>query len=437
MTAEITGETGMEGSKQFKVGGWGAHFVMIICSLLLILNYADRQVFASVLQPMKVELGLTDALCGLAQTIFLLGVALFSFPVAYIIDRWSRKKAIMIMAVVWSVMTALTGLAKNFAGVLIPRSLVGVGEAGFTSGGTALVTAVYKKESRSLILGIFYALGMTGLALGLMLGGWLSVKYGWRSAFFVLGIPGIIVGLFALFMKDYKTVAGSSTAGENMGIGKAIVAIFRIPTLRWFYIGYGIFYFMITTVMAWLPAYAIRTMNITEAAAGMLVGYMSLSVIIGAPLGGFLADLWQKKSSRGRIYLSVLSSFLAVIAMIIVIIIKLNTLGIVIGILYTILSMMLSPNLGSISQDVVPPEYKGISYGLAAFCAYIFGGAWGPLAVGALSDALGGGGEGLGNAIMILCGATGIIGSLIMIMAARHYAPDMEKVRHQALLAER
>ncbi|MCX6001655.1 MAG: hypothetical protein NTY79_03870, partial [Chloroflexi bacterium] len=83
----MANEKGPDGVKEYKTGGWSAHYVLIICTLLYAINYMDRQVFSVILQPMKLELGLTDAQCGLASTVLLLGMVLFSFPVAHMVDR--------------------------------------------------------------------------------------------------------------------------------------------------------------------------------------------------------------------------------------------------------------------------------------------------------------------------------------------------------------
>ena len=165
---------------EYKTGGGNALFILIVCTLLYMVNYMDRQVFAVVLQPMKTELGLTDTQCGLAQTIFILGMALCSFPVAYLVDRWSRSKTIGIMALLWSIFTFLTGLARNFTTLIIPRSLVGVGESGFTAGGVAMVSAAYPPEKRSRMLGIFTIGIPLGAALGMIVGGAISASIGWR-----------------------------------------------------------------------------------------------------------------------------------------------------------------------------------------------------------------------------------------------------------------
>ena len=174
----------------YQTGGWKAHWILIVCSLLYMMNYVDRTVLTVVVQPMKVELGLSDSDVGLLLTVFTLSIALFSFPVAFLVDRWSRKKAITLMAFIWSAFTFTTGLARSFVGVLVPRMLVGVGEAGFSAGGTAMITAAYKPQKHGAVLGIFNVAISVGAALGTVVGGILSVKMGWRYPLLHLRHPG-------------------------------------------------------------------------------------------------------------------------------------------------------------------------------------------------------------------------------------------------------
>jgi MFS family permease len=116
-------------------------------------------------------------------------------------------------------------------------------------------------------------------------------------------------------------------------------------------------------------------MNISEATAGMIVGGWTLTAIIAAPLGGWLADLWQKKTGKGRLYLPALASVLAAIVLVIMVTLKFGPVGIALGFLYGILSVIGSPALNAVSQDVVPAAHKGLSMGMAVFAAYMFGGA--------------------------------------------------------------
>jgi len=185
-------------SGEFQVGGGRARYVLIICSLLYMVNYMDRQVLSIVLEPMKIDLGLTDAQAGWIQTVFLLSIGLFAMPVSYLIDRWSRSKMIGLMAIAWSAATFVTGLGWSFVAVLIPRFLTGVGEAGFSAGGTALITASYPEKDRSKKLGVFnlfIILDMAMLCMYVGGGAWSPALTGWLSDMFGGGARGLTFAL--------------------------------------------------------------------------------------------------------------------------------------------------------------------------------------------------------------------------------------------------
>lgn len=421
---------------EYKTGGWRAHYILIVCTLLYVINYMDRQVFAVILQPMKIDLGLSDAQCGLASTVLIFGMAFFSFPISYLIDRWSRRKAIGIMAILWSGFTFATGLAKSYVGVLIPRAFVGLGEAGFVPGGTAMISASYSKEVRGRAMGIYHIAIPLGAAMGVILGGLISSRMGWRAPFLFFAIPGVILGIMAFFMQDYKTVAVSESAGGIKHFYQALLSVLRLPTMRWYYLGLGIAVFMTSSVLIWLPSLLMRVLHISEAKAGLIMGGVGLAAIVGAPLGGFLSDFWQRKNPRGRIYVPAVAYVLSGALLIVVILTGLNRIGIGLAVFYGIATAMAMPAIAAISQDVVPVAHKGLSMGMAVFAQYIFGGAWGPYVVGVVSDALGGGAKGL-NMGMMLCGVFGLVAGMLFLVAARTYPEDAQKVKDQAILAEK
>ena len=419
-------------NKEYRTGGWSSHYILIVCTLLYIINYMDRQVFSVILQPMKMDLGLSDAQCGLAQTIFILATALFSFPVAYLIDRWSRRKTISLMAIFWSAFTFVTGMARDFIGVLIPRVFVGAGEAGFVPGGVAMISSAYSKKSTARVMGIFNLAGPIGAALGVMLGGIISHQFGWRTPFYIFAIPGILLAIFAFFMKDYKTVA---QPGNISGFGKSVARLLRIRTLVWFYLGYAAFMFMFTSTLAWFPSFIMRVRGIDEAAAGTLWGVLGLIAIVGAPLGGFLADAWQKKNPRGRIFLPAVAWLLASIFTLVALFTNFNTVGIVFATLSGVAGAASFPALYTISQDVVHTQDKGLSMGIAIFAQYMLGGAWGPFIIGAMSDGFGGGAIGLSGSLMV-CTVGGILGFVLLLIGSRFYSNDVSAVGTETMLKE-
>jgi MFS family permease len=383
---------------------------------------------------MKVDLGLTDAQCGLASTVFLLCMPIFSIFIAYLVDRWSRKKSLGIMALFWSVFTFATGLAPNFIGVLIPRALVGVGEAGFVPGGNAMISASYSPESRGKAMGIFNMAIPIGAALGVMVGGIVAAKYGWRTPFFYFAIPGVILGILAFFMKDYKTTNTAGIGGTNRNLGTALAAVLKLRTVRWLYPALGLTVFMSATFLIWTPALIMRLLNYDAGQAGTLAGFFGLVAIIGMPLGGFLADRWHKKDPKGRMYLAAVSNIVGAALIAGAVLLKLNTIGIVLGFLYGIAVSVSIPAFATVYLDIVPVAHRGMSTSLGLVAQYVLGGAWGPLVIGAISDAWGGGGTGLSNALLICC-VVGVIGAIFYILGAKDYAEDAEKIKHEAVLA--
>ena len=425
------------GGKEYKIGGWSAHYILIICSLLYMVNYMDRQVLSAVLEPMKIDLGLSDTQAGSLQTIFLLSIAFFSLPVAYLVDRWSRRKAVALMAIFWSAFTYITGLGRNFIGVLIPRALVGVGESGFSAGGTAMLTAVYPPESRGKVMGVFNLVIPVGAALGVILGGYLSKNHGgWRTPFFVFAVPGIILGILAFFMRDYKTVDHLDERGKKIGFVSSALSLFKIPSLKYMYIGYGVRNIMNFSMLVWLSAFFMRSRGIAEDKAGMLAGLIMMMAIVGAILGGALSDIWQKRNRKARMLLAMAGDGLAAVVLIAALLLDVRGPGYVLGVIWGMLVMIGTPALNAVSQDVVMPALKGTSWGMAVFCMYVFGGGWAPIVVGAISDALGGGAAGLKTALIIVA-FSGIAAAFLLWLGSRHYPADMDRVKNAVLEAEK
>jgi MFS family permease len=422
--------------REFPVGGLSAHVILVVLSLLWMINWMDRQVMSAVLEPMRLELGLSDAEAGWLHTVFLLSASLFSFPVAFLIDRWSRRKAVALMAIVWSVFTYVTGLGRGFWGVFVPRTLVGVGEAGYSAGGTVMITAAYPQAARARVMGIFNIFVPLGAALGYILGGYLSTHYGgWRTPFYVFAVPGTILGIAAYFLKDYKTVEEVDTAGKRLGFFSSVKALFKIPTLRWLYVGHAMHNVMAVSALVWLPTFIIRTHNVTEAKAGMTVGIISLMAIIGSPVGGLIADLWQKSNPRGRMLVPVAGDILAALFLIPALMLDLSGVGLLLAFAFGIFLMLGLPSIHTITQDVVTPGMKGIAWGMIVLAIYVLGGGWAPTGVGAISDALGGGAYGL-KVALIISACFGFVAALLFFLGSRHYPSDVDRVKGSVLEAE-
>jgi len=300
-----------------------------------------------------------------------------------------------------------------------------------------MISAAYSQAGRSRVMGVFNAFIPLGAAIGTIVGGMISAKFGgWRAPFYVFAVPGVVLGVAAFFLKDYKTVEELDASGRKAGFFTSAAALFRIPTLAWLYLGYAMQNITAFSFLVWTPAYLMRAHGIPEDKAGLKVGIVSLMAIIGAPLGGVLADLWQKRSDRGRLALPAVSSLLAALSFGAAVLFQFKGLGFGVGIFFGVVLMMGLPALSAVTQDVVTPGLKGVSWGMCVLCMYFLGGGWAPMAVGSLSDGLGGGVFGL-KVSLLVASAGGVLACLCFFMASKHYKKDMEKVRGVVLQSER
>jgi MFS family permease len=419
-----------------RLGGRHAHYVLIVCALLYMVNYMDRWVHAVVLQPMKLELGLSDTQAGSLQTGFFLGMAVFSMPVAYLVDRWSRRKAVGLMALVWSAFTFATGLGRSYLGVLLPRMMVGVGESAFAAGGTAWITGVYPPRSRGRVMGIFNMIVPLGAFFAFALGGLISQRMGgWQYPFFVFAVPGAVLGTVALFLRDYRTVEHVDRQGNRTGFVASVAGLLRIPTLRWLYVAFGLKSLMNYSLPAWLTAYFMRSQGIAEDQAGVAMAVITLMAVAGAAVGGVLADRWHETNPRSRMLLNGASDMLAAACAITALLLDVDGVGYLLMCAWCAMSILGMPALSAVTQDVVDPAFKGLSFGVGVFFSYVLGGAWGPVAVGAISDALGGGAEGLRSALTIVCLA-GFGAAFFSWLGSRTYRADAARAGRDAAQTE-
>jgi MFS family permease len=315
--------------------------------------------------------------------------------------------------------------------------LVGAGEAGFSSGGTALLSTGFPAHIRSRILGIFNMMMPLGMIIGVVLGGYLSANYGgWRTPFYVFAIPGLILGIIAFFLRDYKTTTNGAS-NEGQGFFKSAGTLMKIPTLKWVYLSYGLHNYMTYAVLAWIPALFIRTLGITEDKAGMITGLLAIGAVIGSPLGGFITDSWQKKNPRARLLMPMIANILCVIAIVLgmaLLYVKSVTAAFIAIGIWAIGSVLGVAAVNAATQDVVTPDRRGTSWGLCIFFMYVLGG-WSPFLVGAVSDGLGGGAIGLLIAIGAIA-TTSIVAALFAWLGSRHYVDDVEKVKNAMVDAE-
>ena len=254
-------------------------YVLLMMCLVYTLSIADRYVISTVLEPIRLELQLTDstiaALSGVALALFYVG---FGFPISWLIDRKSRRNIIAISLVAWSVMTTFTGLARNSWQLLLARIGVGVGEAGGTPGASSIISDYFPAARRPMALTIFSLGAPIGAWLGADIAGRIADLHGWRAVFLALGIPGVVVGaLVFLSVKeprrgclDRHDDADAPTFMETMRFlwqqrSAVHVMVGSALTALW---GWGL--------MWWTPAFLMRSYGLTAGQAGAITGPIHL-----------------------------------------------------------------------------------------------------------------------------------------------------------------
>lgn len=380
-------------ARDFQVSRGYANYVFLLLFLLYMFNYVDRMVVAAIFPYLKADWGLTDTQCGWFASIVTLLMTAFVFPVSLLVDRWSRKKAIGIMAVLWSISAAACAFTKNFTQLFTVRAVVGVGEAAYTSGGHAMIAAYFPEEKRATMNGLFTAAIPMGTAFGVILGGVIAETLGWRYAFGILAVPGLIVAILFFWVKDYKTVQmlktsrdGDQTVQVKMRFGDIAREFLNTPSVLFTYVGYVGNTFVTTALMNWLPSYYHRMDGLPMDKAGLKTSVIFILAIFGAPIGGYFTDKLRRKRLNARMTVPALSSLLTGLFLFIGFSFLQGNAQYVLLILFGFTAPMFAAGGSAVTQDVVHPGLRAISYSLAQFFMMLLGYSLSPIFVGYISD---------------------------------------------------
>ena len=263
------------GAKRYQLSSGTRLYIFVLLFLLYFFDYVDRTVVTSLFPFIQRDWGISDAECGMLVSAVYWAILIFTFPVSVVVDRWSRKKTIGLMAVFWSIATAACAIMPNFKALFTARTAIGIGEAGYAPGGSAMIAGLYPEEKRARMFGFWNASIPLGSAVGIALGGIIAKNLGWQHAFGLVAIPGLIVAILFFFVKDYKTVDLVKTVDVDKGVkmkmsfGDVSREFLRTPTLWFTYLGFAAVVFVTTSVITWLPTYFFRAGGIPEDQASL------------------------------------------------------------------------------------------------------------------------------------------------------------------------
>jgi len=396
--------------------------------LLYMFDYIDREVVSSVIPFLKQDLGISDTQAGSLASAVYWSIVIFTFPVSILVDRWSRKRSVGLMVMLWSVATGAAAFIRTFPQLFLTRLGVGVGEAGYAPGGTAMISAMYPIEKRARMTGFWNASIPLGSAIGVGLGGVVATAWTWKHAFGLVAIPGFIIGiLFFFFARDYRTVklerpATQTRAARAMRVREIVRDFLHTPSLLFTYIAFAGNTFLTSAYLIWLPSYFVRTQNMPAGRAGLKASSIMLCAIVGAPLGGWLVDALRKRFTSARPLFAGLASLLSAGIWLLAFGAFSGTAQYIVMILAAVSTLLYLSGASAVTQDVVHPGLWAISYAICVIVQNLLGSSTGPIVVGALSDHMG-----LPTALLLVPLASVFAGALFLAASA-FYRRDLEKV---------
>ena len=432
--ATLTSSSANE-SDNYLVSKPQAWFAFAMTFVLMLFDYIDRQVIVSLFPYIKADWGLSDKQLGSLVSIISIVVAAGSIPVALLADRFSRVKSIFVMAATWSAATISCMFAGNYSQLFAARAVVGVGETGYGSVGAALIATLFPKRLRGALLGAFFAAGSLGAVLGVVLGGVIAAKWGWQAAFGVVGVPGLLLALAYLLVKDYKTVSLTPELNQvTQSMGKTLAHIYKTlvstKTLLWLCLGGAMQLIVVSAVWSWLPSFLNRYYGVVPEMAAKQAALVVLLGALGSFIWGFVVDRISSKSARKKL------PALAVLC-ITTMIVLLTAFGAVApGDLQFKLILLggffMTCTVGVVSGltiDVVHPGVRSTGSAVLALFQNLFGLAVGPFLIGVLSDAWGLN-QAL-SAVPVFCS----LAALFFMLAARTYEADASKAEQAATVS--
>ena len=400
-----------------KQHAWYALFLLFV---LMLFDFIDRQVLSSLLPFIKAEWKLSDTELGALVSVVNVAIALLAVPVSVLVDRWSRTKCIGGMAILWSLATAACAVAGNFGQMLVARFFIGAGEAGYAAGGASLLSASFPQRLRGTVMGISQSAGMLGSVLGVVLGGFIAARWGWRAAFGIVALPGLVFAMLILFARDYKNVKievqqHRAAADGGMSWQQATGVILRSPALRRIYLGSAMQLLFNATVGNWLPSFFNRYHGLTGEQAGLRTGVVLLLASIGIVVLGSLSDRLSGGVPRRR--LLIMSVFALLTSLLFGAAFALPAGPVQTGLLYGgafFMGAILGPCYAVI-HDLVHPGMTGMAIGIFVLGNNLLGMALGPVLGGLLADHFQ-----LSTALLMISSVP-LISALAFYVAAQHY----------------
>lgn len=423
-----------------KPTGGQAGFAFTVLLVVNVLNYADRYVLSAILPSIKHDFNMTDFQGGLLISSFLIVYAVATLPLGVWADRGIRKNIVALCVGLWSIATSLAGFTQNLFQLFSMRAILGIGEAGYAPASLSLLGDFFSKAHRGRVLSYWSIGTLIGAAIGVSLGGRVADTLGWRWAFYIVGIPGIIAALLAwrikepergVFDKEVQEVDEIDSMQEHGKIGKGFLSIarqlFQIPTY-WVLLGALIFsFFTIGGTSFWLTTYLARDFGLSLTKAGSISGIVLVtSGLVGTVVGGWLADFMQRRRPEGRLFTCMLGFLIGAPLVLVALFIHTLPLFITVFVVAAISLNFCTGPLNAVIQDVIAPNMRATAVGLALLLAHLLGDAAAPTLIGLISD-----NSSLNIALITTAPLFLFLAGIVCLLGLRTVGKDMQRMQQQ------
>ncbi len=368
-------------------------YALMLLVLVSVFNAIDKTVFTSVMEPVKLELQLSDMQLGLLSGLaFALFYATLGLPFSRWADLGNRRTLLTLTVGLWSFMTALSGLAQNFVQMFLARIGVGIGEGGGHPAALSMLSDLYPAKKGGHAISLFLVGGTIGGVIGLAGGAAIAAEWGWRIALIAMGLPGIALAVLIRFtMREPRIHCRLPTASETFGVEfkSATKTLLAKPSFFYCLVGFTVFGIYGQGSGQWTLSYLLRNFDISlEAAGGTLGIALGGAGIVGTILGGFITNFIGARNIKGFLYFPIVVMLLSVpISATVYLISSINLVFVLLAAGATLMGLM-TPCIFALVFGVSGTKFKAMGMALLGMLATLVGGGLGPLVIGALSDFL-------------------------------------------------
>lgn len=411
-------------------------YVLALLVAVGVAGWVDRNVFAAVLQSIKLDLALSDTELGLLGGVaFGVFYATVGLPVAWLADRYERRSLIAVAVGLWSAMTAACGLAGGFTSLFLARVGVGVGEAGGSPPSQSLVSDYFGPERRARAFGILYLQIPLAFVVGYLSGGWLDELVGWRMTFLIVGLPGLaLAAVVRISLREPPRGHSEDALPDAITRVPTLVATIRHfllePALRYLPLAGAVHGIGAFAAALWLPAYFIRAFGVTSAAAGtwLAIAY-GCGGMIGVLCGGQIADALVGATRDARCYAWCCAGALAAAlpCTALVYLTDRPVLAVAALVVATLLGHMFLGPVTALIQNLAGLRRRATAAAFYLFLVNLVSMGLGPVTVGFVSDRLGPtlGNDALRYALLGIVTVTSAFASCLFLLAARGVPRDL------------